>query len=116
MKVFISWSGERSRKIAELLRHWLPIVNHSIPSPYVSADAIGKGVRWASDLATELEASNFGLLCLTPENLSAPWLHFEAGALSKLGQARVAPILFQLRPDAIQGGPLGQFQATTLDS
>jgi len=113
MKVFISWSGERSRKIADLLHKWLPIVHPSV-TPYLSAETIEKGVRWANDVAGGLEINNFGLLCLTPENVNAPWLLFEAGALSKLAEARVAPILFQLRPDAIQEGPLAQFQTTVL--
>src|SRR5208337_69053 len=115
MEVFISWSGESSRKVAELLHKWLPIVHQSV-KPYFSTATIEKGVRWADDVAKILETCNFGLLCLTPENVKAPWLVFEAGALSKLGKARVAPILFQLGPDDIQGGPLAQFQATMLDN
>jgi hypothetical protein len=115
MDVFISWSGDRSMQIARLLHEWLPAVHQSI-TPYMSAASIGKGLRWASDLASKLEACNFGLLCLTPENVNAPWLHFEAGALSKLGNARVAPILFQVTPNDIQEGPLSQFQAAVLDN
>ena len=114
MRVFISWSGDRSKQIAALLHRWLPAVYQSI-MPYMSAREIGKGERWASNLAGELEACNFGLLCLTPENINAPWLHFEAGALSKLETARVVPVLFQVKPMDIQGGPLSQFQAATLD-
>jgi hypothetical protein len=49
----------------------------------MSAEEIGKGERWSINLAKELESSNFGLVCLTPENVNAPWLHFEAGAILK---------------------------------
>jgi hypothetical protein len=115
MKVFISWSGERSRQIACLLHKWLPTIHQGITPPYMSSADIGKGVRWAPNLAAELEGSNFGLVCLTPENLNAPWLHFEAGALSKIAKSRLAPILFKVTPSEIHG-PLAQFQAVALNN
>lgn len=47
-----------------------------------------------------------------PENLESPWIHFEAGALSKtLQHTYVCPYLFELEPIDISG-PLVQFQAT----
>src|SRR6266851_5778131 len=59
--------------------------------------------------------STFGLFCLTRDNLHAPWLHFEAGAISKIvDQSNVAPMLFRLRPSDISG-PLTQFQAATFE-
>jgi hypothetical protein len=45
---------------------------------------IDKGQRWGLILAEQLESTHAGVICLTPENLTAPWLLFEAGALSKL--------------------------------
>lgn len=61
MKVFISWSGEMSHKVAKSLRDWLPSVIQSI-TPYVSSEDIDKGARWSSDIASELDESSFGLL------------------------------------------------------
>jgi hypothetical protein len=112
MKVFICWSGDTSGQIATHLRAWLPKVHQRI-DPFISKEDIGKGVRWTHELSKVLEGSNFGLVCLTPENLSAPWLHFEAGALSKVAQSRVVPILFQLRTSDVQG-PLSEFQLAML--
>lgn len=110
MKIFISWSGERSKRLAEILRNWLPLVIQRI-QPYYSDSDIEKGARWGTKIASELEASEYGLICLTPENREAPWIMFEAGALSKnIGISRVCPILFGLSPLDIQG-PLVQFQA-----
>ena|ERR1044072_4427570 len=110
MKVFLSWSGERSQAIAEALRDWLPKVIQAI-QPWMSAVDIERGARWSSDIAAELEKTSFGILCLTPENLDAAWIHFEAGALSKtLEQTFVCPYLFELEPTDLKG-PLVQFNA-----
>ena len=114
MEVFISWSGDRSEKVAEALRDWLPSAIQSV-SPFMSASDIDKGSRWSNDLATHLESAQFGLICLTQENLKAPWLLFEAGALSKsLENSRVVPYLYKVSQAQLQG-PLAQFQASIAD-
>ena len=110
MEVFISWSGDRSRTVAEALHDWLPRVIQSV-SPFMSSLDIEKGSRWTDDLATRLGAAEFGLICLTQENLEAPWLIFEAGALSKsIGISRVVPYLYKV-PQTQLKGPLVQFQS-----
>jgi len=51
-----------------------------------------------------------GVLCLTRENLSSPWMLFEAGAISKALQAsRVIPLFHGLTPVDLPS-PLSQFQ------
>lgn len=111
MKVFLSWSGSKSHKVAITLRDWLPSVIQSIV-PYVSSEDIDKGARWSTDIAKELEDSGFGILCVTKENLHAPWLTFEAGALSKkLEKSYVSPFLFDIKRSEING-PILQFQST----
>jgi hypothetical protein len=111
MKVFISWSGDRSRAIADVLRRWLPSVLQAV-RPYFSPDDVAKGSRWSSEIAKELDASRIGLLVITPENQEAPWLLFEAGALAKnLNRSKVCPLLFGgMEPTDVKG-PLVQFQA-----
>ena len=111
MKVFISWSGDISLKVALIFRDWLPSVIQSI-EPYVSSEDIDKGARWSTDIAKELENSTFGILCVTKENLEAPWLSFEAGALSKtMEKSFVTPFLFDIKRSEVQG-PILQFQST----
>lgn len=112
MKVFISWSGELSQKVAEALRLWLPLMIQSV-EPFVSSEDTYKGTRWHDVVARELEKSNFGILCVTRENVYRPWLNFEAGALSKSVQkSHVSPFLIDIKPADITG-PLPQFQATS---
>ncbi|KGL47347.1 TIR domain-containing protein [Porphyromonas cangingivalis] len=111
MRVFISWSGNKSHKVALVFRDWLPSVIQSI-EPYVSSEDIDKGARWSTDIAKELENSTFGILCVTKDNLEAPWLSFEAGALSKtMDKAFVSPFLFDIKRSEVNG-PILQFQST----
>lgn len=114
MKLFISWSGAESRQIAEALRDWLPALFESV-DPYMSARDNDAGVRWGQVISGELEETDFGILCLTPTNLQAPWLLFEAGALSKaVDVARVVPLLHRLTTADVTS-PLSQFQMKELD-
>ncbi len=114
MKTFISWSGERSRVVAEALRDWIPLVLHYV-EPWISQADIEAGQRWAQEVTKELEASNFGVICVTRENASSPWVLFEAGALAKSMQgSRVIPVLLDLEFRDITG-PLAQFQAKKTD-
>lgn len=114
MKVFLSWSGTRSHKVAMVFRDWLPSVIQEIV-PYVSSEDIDKGARWSTDIAKELSDSTFGILCVTRENLNAPWLTFEAGALSKtMDKSFVTPFLFDIKRSEVDG-PILQFQSTIFE-
>lgn len=114
MKVFLSWSGARSHKVALVFRDWLPSVIQEI-EPYVSSEDIDKGARWSTDIAKELEDSTFGILCVTRENINAPWLTFEAGALSKtMDKSFVSPFLFDIKRSEVDG-PILQFQSTIFE-
>jgi DNA-binding XRE family transcriptional regulator len=114
MKVFISWSGERSGRLANLLVTWLPRVIQAL-KPWVSSNSIDAGARWNDEVARALEELQCGVICLTPENLASPWILFEAGALSKaVSASRVIPYLLGFEPRELQG-PLSQFQAVRAD-
>ena len=79
-----------------------------------SAD-IQAGDRWSPEIAKRLESSAFGILCVTRENLTNPWLLFEAGALAKaVDDGRVVPLLLDVDVQSISG-PLAQFQAKKCD-
>ena len=82
MNVFISWSGERSKAIATILTNWLPQVIQAL-KPWMSDRSISPGASWYVELERALEACQYAIVCVTPENSNAPWLMFEAGALSR---------------------------------
>jgi hypothetical protein len=112
MRVFISWSGDLSHEVAEAIRTWLPMMLQFV-KPYLSSEDMYAGMRWHDSVAKELEASNYGIFCVSRDNVSNPWLNFEAGALSKsVSKSRVSPLLINAKPAEITG-PLMQFQATT---
>lgn len=110
MKVFVSWSGELSKLVAKELSDWLPSIIQSVEVFY-SPEDIQKGENWDSRLTKELEDSKYGIVCLTKENVLAPWIHFEAGALSKSLDSRTSALMIDIVTSDIQG-PLSRFQAT----
>ena len=92
----------------------MPCVIQSV-EPFMSASDIEKGSRWANDIGIHLGEAQFGLICLTQDNLEAPWLLFEAGALSKsIENSRVVPYLYEVSQTLLQG-PLAQFQAAVAE-
>jgi hypothetical protein len=109
MDIFISWSRERSKKIADILTDWLPQVIQAA-EPWMSKN-IEKGARWSPEISERLARSKIGIICLTPENLHEDWILFEAGALSKIKDSNTCTFLIDLNPADIEQ-PLAQFQHT----
>jgi hypothetical protein len=109
VKVFLSWSGGRSKSTAEALGNWVARVIQAV-EPWISS-GIEKGARWQSEIAERLEDAKVGIVCLTSSNLGAPWILFEAGALSKTKGSYVCTFLLDVSPAGIEP-PLGQFQHT----
>lgn len=109
MKVFISWSGTRGKALAEALAEWIPNVLQAVKCFY-SDEGIRAGQRWNNEINSELEATDFGILCVTPENVRAPWLNFEAGAIAKRASldSRVVPVTLGFLPSLLDP-PLNQF-------
>ena len=125
MRIFICWSEEKSKQIALALQVWLPkALPKGVEPPFVSQD-IPKGSRWFEAVGTHLEEAQAGIICLTPDNLSSPWIHYEAGALAhrlERAQARRTPgqagviftFLHGVSPAELKG-PLEAYQSTTSD-
>jgi hypothetical protein len=113
VKVFVSWSGEKSRDVAQAFHDVLPSILHAV-EPFISSKDIRVGTRWQGEVAGELDETDFGLVFVTRENQNASWLNFEAGALAKsVDSSRVVPVAIDLSVAEVSN-PLGQFQAITL--
>jgi hypothetical protein len=111
LKVFISWSGDLSREVAELLSAWLEDVLQNTKA-WLSEAGLEKGSIWFDEVAKQLSDTGVGVLCVTRSNQDAPWVLFEAGALCKgLAKNRVCPFLVDLEPTELRQ-PLSQFNGT----
>jgi len=114
MKIFLSWSGDRSRYIAECLNKWIPRIIQNIDI-WFSKEDIPKGQIWFSKMLKALMGSKFGIICLTPDNLASEWLHFETGAILKeVEEGAVYTLLYGIQPRDVEW-PLAAFQHTTFE-
>jgi hypothetical protein len=108
MNVFFVWGRDRSHKIAQGLKTLLATAAHG-PSYFISDD-VPSGQLWRYVLAEKLNETDFGIVCLTPENRNDRWLHFESGAIAKaVGKSNIIPYLFELSPTDLEQ-PLADFQ------
>jgi hypothetical protein len=110
MKVFLSWSRERSKLMALALREWLPRVIQAV-DPFVSERDVGAGDFWSASIESELEASKFAIICVTEENVTAPWLNYEAGALAERLKGSTAPWLLRMDPGLLRSSPMSRLMA-----
>lgn len=111
MKVFISWSGDRSKKVAELLDDWIQCVIQAV-NPWMSSKDIDRGALWFTEITDQLAHTSIGIVCLTKENRNKPWILFESGALAKgLTSNRVCTFLIDLVATDLEN-PLAQFNHT----
>jgi hypothetical protein len=111
MKIFISWSGQRSKSVAELISDWIKCVIQ-VSYPWISTRDIDRGAIWFSEINDQLKSTSAGIVCLTQENKNKPWILFETGALVKgLTTNRVCTFLVDLQPSDLED-PLAQFNHT----
>ena len=107
LNIFISWSGDKSKRIAEELKRALE--EDVFPSEgiecFVSTQDIKSGEYWYKKIKSELQTSKLGIMCITKENGKAPWLYFEAGALVG-NNLKVIPLLVDCDLNSIGGLPI----------
>jgi hypothetical protein len=113
MKVFISWSGNKSREVAGIIKWWLGKV-HPAVRPWLSTSEIQAGDRWAAEIEMGLEGAVFGIICITPQNINSRWINYEAGAISRQVdgvKTKVAAMLIDYSSPTELDMPLSQFNA-----
>ncbi len=112
-RVFLSWSGEPSRELAEALAEGMHTLSDRL-EPWLSEN-LDPGVEWASALIPQIRKARLAILCLTHRNVNAPWIAFETGAYytSRLKEG-VIPFLLDFEPKEL-AFPLGLFQSLSAD-
>ncbi|CAH0189861.1 hypothetical protein [Rhodococcoides fascians] len=116
-KVFISWSGTYTKRIA-LVWKQLAIEMFDTVDVFVSSSNIQAGARPLDEIKQELDGTSIGIVVTTPDNQNAAWLNFEAGALSRAvkdSTTRVMPSLVGFDSPSQVTSPLKQYQAKMLD-
>ena len=94
---------------------WLPDVLQYV-DPWLSSLDISAGRRGVREITDELSKTNFGIICITPENQNSNWINFEVGALVKqVEDGYAVPFLIGMKTTDLIS-PLSQFQAVMGDS
>lgn len=106
-KIFISWSGENSKKIAMELKEILEkkIFISTDLECFVSTVDIASGDDWWNKIKKELMKCKQGILCVTKENIKAPWIFYEAGAMVARDVPTI-PLLFNCNVNSLEGSPI----------
>ena len=115
-KIFISWSGENSKRIALELKDTLEkiIFTNGKIDCFVSARDIESGEEWYQRVKNELASCSLGIACVTKDNLRAPWIYFETGAITAR-EIKVIPLLINCHINELMETPLKQKQAQSLN-
>jgi TIR domain len=112
-RVFLSWSGEPSRLLANALADGMRLVSDRV-EPWLS-EGLDPGVEWAKELVPHIRKARLAVLCLTHYNLGASWIAFETGAFySSRLRGGVIPFLLDFPPGDLPF-PLGLFQSLPAD-
>lgn len=112
--VFLSWSGARSKEMAAALHGWLPTMLQEV-DPFFSDQDIGAGEEWDKSIHARLEGAKFAVICITEENVSAPWVNYEAGYLAAKVMGGTVPWLLRLDPVGLKFSPLSRLMAKSAD-
>lgn len=110
MKVFISWSGQKSRAAAQALREWLPEIFDAV-RPWMSEYDIKAGAQWYEELREALAGTRYCIVCLDYQSLSSPWVLFEVGYAARELPRSICPYLLDLTQLDILPTPFAVYQA-----
>lgn len=87
-KIFISWSGNLAKLIAEYLHN--DLFKYANLKPWISSHDITSGNSWFTETTQALNSADYGVVCLTPGTSKKPWINFEIGWLyGKLSNCKI---------------------------
>lgn len=109
--LFLSWEGDESKCIAKQLKNLMEGIFYPTLKSYMSAVDAPLGKRGVEDLSRQLSECNYGVCLVNKENVRAPWIHYEAGAIAKESPiSRLIVLLLDNDPGCIKGTPLQDFK------
>lgn len=110
-KAFVSWSGEKAKMYADFLTDLLNTVFEGNNIVFYSNHII-QGKMWIREIDNALRDSKLGIILVTREDVSKPWLNFEAGALYKGNiESYIIPMFIDINEKYIAEHPLRLFQS-----
>lgn len=112
-KIFISWSGEKSKQIASTFYDWF--YNTFKIEAWFSSKNIKIGELWEPKIQEALQQSTKGIFFITKENVFAPWINFEAGAISKGNPENFVCIIRVDSNEIPKESPLFHYQNTAFN-
>lgn len=112
-KIFISWSGEKSKQIASTFYDWF--YNTFKIEAWFSSKNIKIGKLWEPKIQEALQQSTKGIFFITKENVFAPWINFEAGAISKGNPENFVCIIRVDSNEIPKESPLFHYQNTAFN-
>lgn len=104
MRIFISWSKNKSKKLAHATKKFLSKVLNGSSIEFFFSPEMYKGTRVDNEIHANLLNSDKCIVCITSENFKNPWLLYEAGVIYGRHYADsedgvVIPILFENIPE-----------------
>lgn len=116
--IFISWSGSNTKQFAIALKRIIETVifpkNETDLECFVSDEDIAAGTDWWVKIKDELRSCRLGILCVTNENVKAPWIFYEAGAIASRELPSI-PLLVGCNISSLNGTPLQGKQCISFD-
>lgn len=107
--IFISWSGGYTKQFATELKYVMETIifpkEETRLECFVSAEDIAVGSDWWIEIKNGLKVCQLGILCVTNENVSAPWIFYEAGGMASRDLPAI-PLLIGCSINSITGTPL----------
>lgn len=113
MKIFLSWSGDISHRVAKLIDSRILAGCPGLET-WVS-DRIRLGDVWLDEVLDNISSADAAIVFVTKENLLSPsWLLFEAGAIfNQVGKSTIISLLHDVPVDDLPK-PLKIFQAARI--
>ena len=110
-KVFISWSGDTSKKCADYYKDLLERKYETNNDIFISSD-ISFGKTYLNQIVKALNECNIGIFFITEESQNRAWLNFEAGAIYKADNDNtlIIPIYVDITRDDLKHSPFPDFQ------